>query len=62
MLAKKTSKNQVTLPKKAYKDIPETDYFDVNGKRQGADTEAEKPWRRRVRASQRFAGKSKSSD
>lgn len=29
MLAKKTSKNQVTLPKKALKEIPETDYFDV---------------------------------
>jgi len=29
MLAKKTSKNQVTLPKKALQDIPETDYFDV---------------------------------
>lgn len=26
MLAKKTSKNQVTLPKKALEDIPETDY------------------------------------
>lgn len=30
MLAKKTSKNQVTLPKKILKDIPETDYFDVS--------------------------------
>ncbi|MGE3978349.1 MAG: AbrB/MazE/SpoVT family DNA-binding domain-containing protein [Nitrospira sp.] len=29
MLAKKTSKNQVTLPKKILKGIPETDYFDV---------------------------------
>jgi len=29
MLAKKTSKNQVTLPKKALRDIPDTDYFDV---------------------------------
>ena len=29
MLAKKTSKNQVTLPKKALQDIPETDYFDI---------------------------------
>lgn len=29
MLAKKTSKNQVTLPKKALQGIPETDYFDV---------------------------------
>lgn len=32
MLAKKTSKNQVTLPKKALQDIPETDYFDVTTK------------------------------
>jgi hypothetical protein len=32
MLAKKTSKNQVTLPKKALQDIPETDYFDVTVK------------------------------
>lgn len=32
MLAKKTSKNQVTLPKKALQDIPETDYFDVTAK------------------------------
>jgi hypothetical protein len=30
MLAKKTSKNQVTLPKKILKEIPETDYFDVS--------------------------------
>ncbi len=30
MLAKKTSKNQVTLPKKILKDIPDTDYFDVS--------------------------------
>ena len=29
MLAKKTSKNQVTLPKKILKEIPETDYFDI---------------------------------
>ncbi|MDF0674003.1 MAG: hypothetical protein P0120_06640 [Nitrospira sp.] len=29
MLAKKTSKNQVTLPKKALQEIPDTDYFDV---------------------------------
>ena len=29
MLTKKTSKNQVTLPKKALQEIPETDYFDV---------------------------------
>ncbi len=29
MLAKKTSKNQVTLPKKALREIPDTDYFDV---------------------------------
>ena len=32
MLAKKTSKNQVTLPKKALQDIPETDYFDVTAR------------------------------
>ena len=32
MLAKKTSKNQVTLPKKALEDIPETEYFDVTAK------------------------------
>jgi len=30
MLAKKTSKNQVTLPKKILQEIPETDYFDVS--------------------------------
>lgn len=30
MLAKKTSKNQVTLPKKILQDIPDTDYFDVS--------------------------------
>lgn len=29
MLAKKTSKNQVTLPQKVLQDIPETDYFDI---------------------------------
>ncbi len=29
MLAKKTSKNQVTLPPKALQDIPETDDFDI---------------------------------
>ena len=29
MLAKKTSKNQVTLPKKIVDGLPETDYFDV---------------------------------
>jgi hypothetical protein len=29
MLAKKTTKNQVTLPKKILKEIPDTDYFDV---------------------------------
>lgn len=33
MLAKKTSKNQVTLPKKILKDIPDTDYFDVSIKK-----------------------------
>ena len=32
MLTKKTSKNQVTLPKKALQEIPETDYFDVTAK------------------------------
>jgi hypothetical protein len=30
MLAKKTSKNQVTLPKNILKNIPDTDYFDVS--------------------------------
>ncbi len=30
MLAKKTSKNQVTLPKRILKEIPDTDYFDVS--------------------------------
>src|SRR6059036_3024320 len=30
MLAKKTSKNQVTLPKKILAEIPDTDYFDVS--------------------------------
>lgn len=29
MLAKKTSKNQVTLPKKIVTALPETEYFDV---------------------------------
>ena len=29
MLAKKTSKNQVTLPQKSLQDIPETDDFDI---------------------------------
>lgn len=32
MLAKKTSKNQLTLPKKALQEIPETEYFDVTAK------------------------------
>ena len=32
MLTKKTSKNQVTLPKKALQDIPDTEYFDVTTK------------------------------
>ena len=32
MLAKKTAKNQVTLPKKALQEIPDTDYFDVTTK------------------------------
>ena len=31
-MANKTSNNQVTLPKKASQDIPETDYFDVTAK------------------------------
>jgi translation initiation factor IF-1 len=30
MLAKKTSKNQITLPKKIVKELPHTDYFDVS--------------------------------
>jgi hypothetical protein len=30
MLAKKTSKNQVTIPKKILNEIPDTDYFDVS--------------------------------
>jgi len=29
MLAKKTSKNQITLPKAIVKSFPDTDYFDV---------------------------------
>jgi len=29
MLAKKTSKNQLTLPKEIVKEFPEIDYFDV---------------------------------
>ena len=29
MLAKKTSKNQVTLPKKIIAELPDTEYFDV---------------------------------
>lgn len=32
VLAKKTAKNQVTLPKRALQEIPETDYFDVTTK------------------------------
>lgn len=32
MLAKKTSKNQVTLPKKVLQAIPDTDYFDITTK------------------------------
>ena len=35
MLAKKTSKNQITLPKKIVTELPETDYFDVS-MREGA--------------------------
>ncbi len=30
MLAKKTSKNQLTLPKKIVKEFPGTEYFDVS--------------------------------
>jgi hypothetical protein len=30
MLAKKTSKNQITLPKEIVKAFPDTDYFDVS--------------------------------
>jgi hypothetical protein len=30
LLAKKTSKNQITLPKKVLEGLPETDYFDVS--------------------------------
>jgi hypothetical protein len=30
MLAKKTSKNQVTLPKAIVQQIPDTDYFEVS--------------------------------
>lgn len=30
MLAKKTSKNQVTLPKAVVQQIPDTEYFDVS--------------------------------
>jgi bifunctional DNA-binding transcriptional regulator/antitoxin component of YhaV-PrlF toxin-antitoxin module len=29
MLAKKTSKNQITLPKEVAKEFPDTEYFDV---------------------------------
>jgi len=32
MLAKKTSKNQLTLPKEIIKEFPDTDYFDVSVK------------------------------
>lgn len=32
MLAKKTSKNQLTLPKEIVKFFPDTDYFDVTVK------------------------------
>jgi len=32
MLAKKTSKNQLTLPKAIVREVPETDYFDVSVK------------------------------
>ena len=33
MLAKKTSKNQLTLPKKIVKEFPDIEYFDVEVKR-----------------------------
>ena len=29
MLVKKTSKNQITLPKEIVKEFPETEYFDI---------------------------------
>ena len=32
MLAKKTSKNQITLPKEIVKEFPDVDYFDVKVK------------------------------
>lgn len=32
MLAKKTSKNQLTLPKEIVKEFPDTEYFDVTVK------------------------------
>lgn len=32
MLAKKTSKNQLTLPKEIVKEFPDTSYFDVSVK------------------------------
>ncbi len=32
MLCKKTSKNQLTLPKEIVKSFPETDYFDISVK------------------------------
>jgi len=32
MLAKKTSKNQLTLPKEIVREFPNTDYFDVTVK------------------------------
>lgn len=30
MLAKKTSKNQITLPKRILEELPEAEYFDVS--------------------------------
>jgi len=30
MLAKKTSKNQITLPKRVLQGLPKTDYFDIS--------------------------------
>ena len=35
MLAKKTSKNQLTLPKEAVSKFPETDYFEVRVEPEG---------------------------
>jgi hypothetical protein len=40
MLAKKTSKNQVTLPKAIVEKIPSTEYFDVSVSGGGGDPQA----------------------